>query len=80
MHNYNTKRNLHCRWCGQGYSAKKPRDRDGFCSRAHRQAHYRAYKNYVTHSTMQNGYPGDARVTRKKHETHLSKHVRNRKS
>jgi len=38
----------HCKWCGKGYEATKPAFGDGFCSGAHKQAHYRAYKKYVT--------------------------------
>ena len=41
----------HCRWCGLGYRAIRPRGRDGFCCPACKQAHYRAYKKYVTAST-----------------------------
>lgn len=38
----------HCRWCGNAYTASKPLYRDGFCSPTCKQAHYRAYKKYVT--------------------------------
>ncbi len=38
----------HCRWCGVEYYAKKPINRDGFCSAACKQAHHRSYKKYVT--------------------------------
>lgn len=38
----------HCRWCGGEYYATKPVNRDGFCKLACKQAHYRAYKKYVT--------------------------------
>lgn len=41
----------HCRWCGQTYKAKKPTDRDGFDKPRCKQAHYRAYKKYVTATT-----------------------------
>ena len=37
----------HCRWCGKEYQANIPRDRDGFCSNAHKMAHARAYKKYL---------------------------------
>jgi len=37
-----------CRWCNQSYNSKKPHPSSGFCSTAHKQAHYRAYKKYVT--------------------------------
>lgn len=40
----------HCRWCGTSYRAKKPVAKDGFCTSKHKQAHYRAYKAYVTAS------------------------------
>lgn len=42
------KKTRHCRWCGFVYRARKPVDRDGFCCAKHKQAHYRAYKAYVT--------------------------------
>ena len=38
----------HCRWCGKQYKAHIPKDRDGFCGPTCKQAHYRAYKAYVT--------------------------------
>ena len=38
----------HCRWCGSAYYAFHPIGKDGFCKGAHKQAHYRAYKKYVT--------------------------------
>jgi len=38
----------HCRWCGKAYKAHKPVGRDGFCCNAHKMAHARAYKKYVT--------------------------------
>lgn len=38
----------HCRWCGKQYYGKQPVGKDGFCSGRHKQAHYRAYKKYVT--------------------------------
>lgn len=38
----------HCRWCQKAYHAHKPVDRDGFCCGKCKQAHYRAYKKYVT--------------------------------
>ena len=38
----------HCRWDGVAYNATKPNDRDGFCCAKCKQAHYRAYKAYVT--------------------------------
>jgi len=53
----------HCRWCEKRYFRHQPHGRDGFCCAAHKQAHYRAYKKYVT------GYTGqrkDPRSDRKK--------------
>jgi len=41
----------HCRWCGKPYKAHKPVGRDGFCCNAHKMAHARAYKIYVTRKT-----------------------------
>ncbi len=38
----------HCRWCGKRYYAHHPVGRDGFDLPACKQAHYRAYKKYVT--------------------------------
>ena len=43
----------HCRWCQKQYYAYKPLYRDGFCSPKCKQAHYRAYKAYVTTKTGQ---------------------------
>ena len=42
------KRIWYCRWDGKSYRPKQETDRDGFCSPACKQAHYRAYKKYVT--------------------------------
>lgn len=41
----------HCRWCSKSYMAKIPFYRDGFDSNKCRQAHYRAYKKYVTETS-----------------------------
>ena len=60
------KSNKHCRWCGMTYKACKPDYADGFCSVAHRQAHYRAYKSYVTHAAWQPAARVISRVTQKK--------------
>lgn len=38
----------YCRWCGTLYLPRKAVYRDGFCSKAHKAALYRAYKKYVT--------------------------------
>lgn len=43
--------NKHCRWCGKAYVAHKPAGKDGFHSPACKQAHYRAYRKYVTANT-----------------------------
>ncbi|HUS74060.1 MAG TPA: hypothetical protein VMY06_13455 [Sedimentisphaerales bacterium] len=40
--------NHYCRWCGKAYFSLKPTDRDGFHSKACKQAHHRAYQKYVT--------------------------------
>jgi len=62
-HNPNYK---HCRWDGKGYYATKPVDRDGFCRRACKQAHHRAYKKYVTGLRISAGSQVKRPVTRKK--------------
>jgi hypothetical protein len=55
----------HCRWCGTEYYANYPNHKDGFCSVSCKQAHYRAYKRYITH-TRPNQEPAARRqVTRK---------------
>jgi len=66
MFSYHSHLTKHCRWCGKPYSAKKPVDRDGFCKAACKQAHYRAYKNYVTAKSQRPAQPAARRVTRKK--------------
>lgn len=38
----------HCRWCQTQYYASVPINGDGFCCAGHKQAHYRAYKKWVT--------------------------------
>lgn len=48
MHYRYTYYDKHCRWCGKAYQAAKPHDRDGFDTKTCKQAHYRAYKKYVT--------------------------------
>lgn len=55
-----------CRWCGNAYKAKRPVDRDGFCKKACKQAHYRAFKKYVTVKASMLANRQDRRVTRKK--------------
>jgi len=45
-----------CRWCGGIYYAMKPIDRDGFCTKACKQAHYRAHKKYVTAAARQKAW------------------------
>lgn len=54
-----------CRWCGKLYYACQPVDRDGFCKPSHKQAHYRAYKKWVTAISAAAPGPADQRVTRK---------------
>lgn len=61
--------NKHCRWCRKRYYAHKPYDGDGFCSAACKQAHYRAYKKYVTAKTSNRAAAGSKQVTRKTHAT-----------
>lgn len=61
-----TSKQRFCRWCGKQYTAKKPVDRDGFCCFAHKQAHYRAYKKYVTAKGSQLAADFPRTVTRKK--------------
>ena len=58
--------NNHCRWCGKAYRAKKPLEKDGFCSNAHKMAHHKAYKKYVTAHSAGSSSPAKGRVTRKK--------------
>lgn len=48
MSRYDHISHKHCRWCGNAYNANRPYNRDGFCKTACKQAHYRAYKKYVT--------------------------------
>ena len=62
------KEKKHCRWCGIEYYASKPPNQDGFCSPAHRQAHYRAYKNYVTAIRLAAAGSSKPRITHKKHK------------
>jgi len=44
----------YCRWCGNRYKAKKASEKPGFCTNVCKQAHYRAYKKYVTHKRDRN--------------------------
>jgi len=55
----------HCRWCGIPYKSIKPCKQDGFHSKACKQAHYRAYKKYVTGRPRTPEQPAAKRVTRK---------------
>lgn len=41
------KQEKHCRFCQKPYTAHIPKDRDGFCSDAHKMALNRAYKKYI---------------------------------
>ena len=59
----------HCRWCGTSYNAAKPHDRDGFCCAKCKQAHYRAYKAYVTQAMAVRGQALVKPVTQKKEKT-----------
>jgi len=43
----------HCRWCSKPYEAHKPVGMDGFCCDAHKMAHARAYKKYVTRKKLE---------------------------
>ncbi len=56
----------HCRWCGIGYHANLPKFKDGFHSAACKQAHYRAYKNYVTAKSTAAARTRGRQVTQKK--------------
>lgn len=56
----------HCRWCGNVYYASQPLYKDGFCKPAHKMAHARAYKKYVTRKNSNVLQPADLRVTPKK--------------
>jgi len=58
-----------CRWCGYTYNPGKATDRDGFCKKKCKAAHYRAYKKYVTEVARQRkkiSKIGNARKTKKK--------------
>lgn len=73
------KRLKHCRWCGKGYYATKPFDRDGFGNKAHKQAHYRAYKKYVTAKSLAAGKRYPRPVTRKTPSTPSASQGKKRK-
>lgn len=64
------KYDYYCRWCGRTYKNKGNTDRDGFCSKAHKQAHWRAYKKYVTLQTCSKSDIQSRTVTRKKSKKH----------
>ena len=53
----------YCRWCQKSYYAQKPVVRDGFCSSRCKQAHYRAYKKWVTARSIEHIRP---RIRRRK--------------
>jgi hypothetical protein len=55
-----------CRWCSKPYTTKKPLLKDGFCCLACKQAHYRAYKSYVTCSARYRQRAAERGVTHKK--------------
>lgn len=62
----------HCRWCGSLYIALKLPYQDGFCCLKHKQAHYRAYKKYVTSRTSNVDINQAKPVTRKEPRTGVS--------
>ena len=64
FHSYNIAK--HCRWCGKPYMAVKPVGKDGFHLPRCKQAHYRAYKKYVTASPQRNPRLRRHPVTQKK--------------
>lgn len=57
---------MHCRWCGNAYMAEQPRDRDGCCCPAHKQALHRARKKAVTTKPISPRAAADSAVTKKK--------------
>lgn len=69
----------HCRWCGKVYFACQPVGRSGFCIPAHKQAHYRAYKKWVTGRQISPGKIRDQRVTPKKARKRGEKRVKKTK-
>lgn len=66
MSKWYTKYVHYCHWCGKQYAAKKDRLQARFCCKAHKQAHYRAYKKYVTLQDHKKPDAGERAVTRKK--------------
>ncbi|GAH57530.1 unnamed protein product [marine sediment metagenome] len=56
----------YCRWCSSEYKPLKETDRDGFCKGACKQAHYRAYKHYVTAVAWLISTPAAMSVTKTK--------------
>ena len=56
----------YCRWCGKTYKPCETTERDGFCCSAHKQAHHRAYKKYVTGLIRYPAARQTSRVTQKK--------------
>lgn len=66
----------HCRWCTKVYFACQPVDLDGFCTPAHKQAHYRAYKKYVTATSISAATAANLRVTTSKAKKKGKKHVK----
>ncbi|GAH84624.1 unnamed protein product [marine sediment metagenome] len=62
----------YCRWCGTLYTPIEQTDRDGFCSSKHKQAHYRAYKKYVTLQAHESPGARVQGVTRKKQKKRKS--------
>lgn len=72
---YSTRRNYQtvCRWCGRPYTAKFPVTKPGFCRNACKQAHYRAYKKYVTARRAAASSQVKSPVTLKKPKKHKSR-------
>lgn len=66
------KSHFYCRWCGVKYCEGKRTERDGFCCAAHKQAHHRAYKKYVT-SVARQQQNGPKKVTRKEQKDKYKK-------
>lgn len=57
---------LICHWCSKVYKAKKGRLQARFCCKACKQAHYRAYKKYVTLIGRRKRFARPPAVTQKK--------------
>jgi endogenous inhibitor of DNA gyrase (YacG/DUF329 family) len=66
MKHYSYKQPKYCRWCQAPYYATKPHNHDGFCSARCRQAHHRAYQNYVMAVHLQEAGSSKPQITHKK--------------